>query len=97
LGFFSARQYYSIFTSPTSERNILDYQGVFKFKSYISTLPFSRPHGNKQWCVLLTSLEGSTKPLETPNFQTNSWIIHLKSNYIFNVGRDHDDNYVSIN
>ncbi len=97
LGFFSARQYCSRFTSPTCERNILDYQGVFKFKSYISTLPFPKPHGNKRWCVLSTSLEGFTKPLETPNFQTNSWVIHLKSNYIFNVGRDHDDNYVLIN
>jgi hypothetical protein len=93
--FFSARQYSSRFTSPTCERNILDYQGVFK--SYISTLPFSRPHGNKQWCVLPFGLEGSTKPFETPNFQTNSWVIHLKSNYIFNVGTNHDDNYVLIN
>jgi len=27
-----------------------------------------------------TGLEGFTKPLETPNFQTNSWVTHLKSN-----------------
>lgn len=42
-------------------------------------------------------LKGSIESLETPNLQTNPWIIHLEINQIYNIGRDQTNSYDLIN
>lgn len=70
---------------------------VFKFMIYISNLPSQNLMVTDDGVYTPIGLKGSIESLETPNLQTNPWIIHLEINQIYNIGRDQTNSYDLIN